>query len=147
MFGFGKPERTVSTAEKHFKLMIAGLAEIHGKPIPNQVFADAYVYAFFQQLVMLSVLEVFGKAIDPVKAAAIMAAALDRIVPGYGIEIVKSASTIANPSNSMYQHYSIGNNEGKQLTIALMNDDLVTQHEMMKSFRDYVVRNYISPDN
>ncbi len=73
-----------------------------------------------------------------------MAAALDKMVPGYGIKIVEGVIEVGNSGHAFHTNYIVGRNEANEYVKALIVGDQVTANEMMRSFRDFVTRNYAS---
>lgn len=123
--------------------MFAGLDKLHNQAIPNQAFADPYVFGFLQQLCIFATFEVYGGPKPPEVLARIASDAFDILIPGYGLKIIRSAEGIANPSHPMNINFTVGCREGKAYVQALSANDLVAQHEVISSFREFIVRNYM----
>lgn len=144
MFGLGKKEAAVNDADKYMRSMVAGLGAIEGKKLPSQAFADPYVAAFLQVLVVHATAVVYkGKMPDQMTVAGIMAAAMERMVPGYGSAVVNGVVEIGNPSHAQHTHYQVGRKEGTDYVRALMAGDQVSQDEAMRSFREYLTKHYL----
>lgn len=137
IFGLGKKEAAIQDAEKYMRTMFAGMQ------VPNQVFGDPYIAAFLQVLAVHATNVVYkGNLPDQMTVAAIMAASLDKMVPGYGLAVVKGLVEVGNPAHASHTNYTVGRSEANQYVKALIVGDQVTAHEMMQSFREFATRNY-----
>ncbi len=145
MLGFGKTRLAIADAETYCRAMVSGFDRLHKKPVPNQMFADPYVMGFLQQIVMhAATVAHHGKPPKPKIMSNIMTSAMDRIVPGFGKHLVVGLQDVVNPEHSMHLNYQVGRREGVTYVIALNQGDEEKQLEMMQSFRDFVVRNYLT---
>lgn len=137
IFGLGKKEASARDSEQYVRTLFAGLE------VPNQVFGDPYVLAFIQALVMHATAAVHkGSLPDQTDMARIMASALDKLVPGHGVNLVKSVVDVASPNHQLHENYKIGRHEGNEYVKALMSGDQATANAAMYSFRAFVTRNY-----
>lgn len=144
MFGLGKKERAAEEAERHIRVLFAGLGALEGKAVPNQCFADPYVSAFLQVLTLHATTLIFRDRMpDQVTMTGIMAAALDKIVPGYGLGIVRGVVSVADPSHPLHLNYSVGRREGNAYVVSILREDYSASQDLILSFRQFVSRNYL----
>ena len=144
MLSFGKKRKSVIDAELYCKTMFSGLGELHGQRLPNQVFGDPYVFGFLQQLIMHATTVVHrGSAPTPEKMAAVAVDTFERIVPGYGRQIVEATAGIASSTHPLNANYQVGRQEGGEYIIALLNEDQATKNDLILRFREFVIQNYL----
>ena len=124
--------------------MVAGLDVIHGKPVPNQVFGDAYVLGFVQQLVMFAATAAHGGKPPKTEVMSnIMTSAIDQLVPGFGSQLVSSLLVLNNPTHPLNPNYQVGRREGTEYIVALTEGNEEKQVELIKGFQNFVARNYL----
>ncbi|MDB5527387.1 MAG: hypothetical protein JWR51_490 [Devosia sp.] len=145
MFGFGnKRAAAVDEAERYIRSMFAGLGGVEAKQLANQVFADPYVAGFLQVLTVHAVAGVFHSRMpDQTTITAILAAALDRMGPGYGAVVVKGLAEIGNSAHPLHANYLSGRYDGSEHVRALLASDEIIRNERFRSFRNFVTRHYL----
>ncbi|MGB3335538.1 MAG: hypothetical protein WBA73_00015 [Devosia sp.] len=145
MFGFGnKRASALDEAERYIGSMFAGLGGVDGRQLPNQVFADPYVAGFLQVLTVHAVAAIYhARMPDQATIDAITAAALDRMVPGYGAVASKSLAEIANPAHALHANYLSGRRDGSEHIRTLLASDEIVRNERYQSFQDFVSRHYL----
>ena len=146
MFGFFKWRRVVGQATEDAvyccRAMFAGL-EAHGKAVPNQVFGDAYVLGFLQQLMIYAVHANQRRTDDAPMMLAVAEATMEALVPGFGKKVLTAFAEVNDPAHPMHENYRVGFREGLQYTMSLLHGDVATTQDRMVGFRAFVKRNYL----
>ena len=147
MFGYSKWNRAVNEAGQYCTAMFAGLEQLHGKPVPAQVFGDPYVAGFLQQLILHSVNANYCGAADPKIMISTAEATMDKLLPdlpGIGKQVIQGLIEVNKPTHPFHVNYMVGRREGGEYVVALLQNDEDKMHARMLGFREFVSRNYLS---
>jgi hypothetical protein len=125
--------------------MFAGM-QIYGKVVPNEVFSDAYVIGFLQQIVIHAVNANYGGKADAKSLISATKATMDRLKPGFGKQLVPVLMEVNEPTHPAHLNYMVGQRVGREYVKALIEDDKATMQDCFQQFRAFIKRNYLGID-
>lgn len=135
VFGWGKKGAATNLAEMSVRQLLTGLDRV-----PDEIFADPYVAAFVQMVVVrASLIEYSGTPPRPHELAHIFAKTIDRFAPGYGQTVAEGIAASARADHEYHSSYMAGHSHGSQYVKATTDKDAELA---VASLREFLCRNY-----
>jgi len=144
MFGFGnKQAAAIDETDLYIRSILSGLGE-EARPLPPELFADPYVLGFLELLTVHATATVYRyRTPKPEKLAAIMASAVDRIVPGSGNSVGKLLAELKDPADPDHADYRRGREDGSAHVHNLMATDEIARNQRYHAFRAYIEARFL----